>query len=720
MIDGGTRDALSRLWGITSEYHDIHGKLRRASDEAFAAVVRALAREPGADSAEDFRRLAAQRHAAVWARPLDPTGVVWVPRGGRIVARVPTTELGRSVPARLHMEGGDTRAFSLALDEDAVGETTSLDGEQLAAVSLALPGDLPWGFHELEVELPGAERALLIASPERAWQPEGRYWGLFAPLYALWSREGPGVGDFGSLRQLTAMVHEQGGALVGTTPMLAGSYDRPFLPSPYTPLSRLFWNELYLDERSLPGRDREPLRSLLADPTRADEARAQREAPLIDYRDVAAYRRRALDACAEILWQPGSSERDRLERFLEDQPLVDVYARFRARVEEEASGWAHWKEPARDGRLERVDVDPARWRAHVAAQWLCQQQLESIDSDTPGAGLGLYLDFPVGVHREGFDTWRWPRLFAAGPSLGAPPDALFSGGQNWGFPPLMPEGLREDRYDYMRACLRHHLKRAGVLRIDHVMAFHRLFWVPEGSPPTDGLYVRYPAEELYALVVLESHRYEALVLGEDLGTVPDEVRGAMRDHGLLRMHVAQFALNPEAERVMEPSPGDAVASLNTHDTPTFAGFWREIDLDAFAEIGCLDEEEVAEKRRQRARVRERLPAYLERRGRLDPAPGAAAGAGDAEASADLEAVVRGCHEELAAGEAKVLIANLEDLWLEDRPQNVPGTSFERPNWRRRLRRSVEEIVNDPELRDALARLDAKRGARDSGGSSSSG
>ncbi len=333
---------------------------------------------------------------------------------------------------------------------------------------------------------------------------------------------------------------------------------------------------------------------------------------------------------------------------------------------------------------------------HLWAQATADEQIGAAGSGQ----AGLYLDLPVGSHPGGFDTWRWPELFAGGIAVGAPPDTLFAGGQNWDFRPLVPERSRAEGHAHFAACLRHHLRHASVLRIDHVMALHRLYWIPAGMPPTEGVYVRYPHEEFHATVCLEASRAGVPIVGEDLGTVPPEVREALAEHGMLRSFVGQFAVRLDEGAPFGEIPADAIASLNTHDTPTFAGFWHERDLDVFAEIGCLDADAIAAMRATRAAMRRELPALLAARGLLDRADGA-----------HLGDVLRAVHRALAESPARLLMVNLEDLWLEERPQNVPGTGFERPNWRRPLALSIDQIERDPALARALGEIAAWRGRR---------
>ena len=268
------------------------------------------------------------------------------------------------------------------------------------------------------------------------------------------------------------------------------------------------------------------------------------------------------------------------------------------------------------------------------------------------------------MNPDSYDLWRERRSFAPGISAGAPPDVFFTKGQDWGFPPLHPENIRADGYRYLRDYLRHHMQYAGLLRIDHLMGLHRLYWVPQHLGPREGVYVRYPAEELYAIYSLESNRHRTVLVGEDLGTVPDYVRPAMAKHSVHRLYVAQYEAQPEPERAAAAAGSlGAIASLNTHDMPTFTAFWTGADLKDRQEMGLLDEAGVRKESERRAAIRAGMIHRLRDAGWLGR-------------DEDVQAVLRACLQLLANSDAEVVLANLEDLWGATEPQNRPGT------WRR--------------------------------------
>ena len=639
----GALHELAAAAGVQRSYTDTRGRRHTASAAALTAALRALGHdvaESGSGAAEALRALAAER----LRQTVEPVAVAW----GKAPPRIPVT-----VPA-----GADRVRWTVALEAGGeVAGTQRIEELPRTATGCALPlPALPHGYHRAHVEVGGrAASTLILAAPRRAHAGPARSWGVFLPLYAAPGPFGPG--DFTRMRRLLAWTAGLGGDLVGSTPLHAAFLDRPFEPSPYLPVSRLYWNELYIDPEAVPERAAAP---------RAGELIAAAAVPgddrLIDYRAAMAAKRRVLEA---LLGALHGRRLEAFERHLRDHPDLGEYAAFRARCEREGGGWRDWSEPP-------AAADPAAARYHAYAQWLCAEQLAAVCTGEAGP----YLDMPLGVHPGGYDTWRHRDAFAEGISVGAPPDDFFLGGQDWGLAPLHPDGLRRSGHAYPIACIRALLRHAAAARIDHVMGLHRAYWVPHGLAATDGVYVRYPAQELYAVLCIESHRHRTRLVGEDLGTVPDAVRRTMSAHGLLRTFVLQTQLGTGADP-FDQVPSAAMAGMNTHDMPTFAGFW--------------DADTAADERR------ETLRAAVARRG---------------HAAADGPQVLDACLQELAASDARALLVTLEDMWWEHARQNVPGTTTEHPNWRRRARHAVEELDRVPGLAPRLRRIaDLRRGER---------
>ena len=729
MADGErpTLHRLARLHGVQATYRDGCGRWRRAPPDAVRAILRALGAPLGAARPTDLRAATAARRRAMWSRPVEPVVVAWGGRRADFLLRLPETASGSLACCRLRLEDGSTRSWTVGADDVPAVDSATADRTRYVARRVPLPTGLPEGYHDLHVEIGSRTwRALVIAAPVRAYDDGERTWGAFLPLHALHSAGSWGVGDFGDLDTLAEWVGEQGGRTVALLPALAAFLgERPFEPSPYLPVSRLFWNELHVDPRRLPEFEQcEPARRLVASRAFRRRVDALRAESLVDYRGAMATRRQVMELLAHSIEERPDRRREELRAWAKQHPVAHEYAAFRAIGERLERPWPAWPAAMRpeEIRVESADGDAIRY--HVYAQWATARQVAQLARDAGARGVGLYLDVPVGVHPDGFDVWRHPALFARAAALGAPPDPLFADGQDWSAPPSHPEAARQDRYAYFRAALAHQMAPATAVRLDHVMGLHRLFWIPRGGTAADGAYVRYPADELYAIVCLESHRHRTRVVGENLGTVPRHVNAALSRHGLAQLHVAQFGIAPAAADPLARVPRRAFACMNTHDTPTFAGFVAGSDIDERARRGGLDPDRASRDRHHRQaqvaalrhalrRVPDHGPDEHVHRARARSDSVADTGRSPAEDLAPGQAadanLLRACLERLARSAAGAVIVNLEDLWLESEPQNVPGTgSREYPNWRRRARYGLEVLKALPHVTEVLVRLAGRR------------
>lgn len=696
---GSSLRQLARLHGVQTAYYDVSGLRKEASRESLLRVLRALGTP--AETLRDVPAALRERRQALWQRGVEPVIVAWEGSPAEVKLSLPVQSMSGSLACELKLEGGEVKSWRLDLAGLPTVEAAEIEGVRYVAKSIALPA-VPWGYHELAFQLKRSHlETMIIGAPARAYgapdRAADRVWGVFLPLYALHSRRSWGAGDFSDLEALMDWLNDLGGTVVATLPLLASFLDEPFDPSPYAPVSRLFWNEFYVDVTRVPELARCPAaRSLLASNEVRSHIEGLRSTNLADYRGQMALKRRVLEELARYVFAEASERRVALRRFVDAHPAVEDYARFRAACERRRSPWPEWPEPLRNGVLAPGDYDGETERYHLYAQWVTQEQIQRLSDAAEGNGQLMYLDLPLGVHPHGYDVWRHRDVFAADVSGGAPPDAVFTKGQDWGFPPLHPEKLREQRYRYVIAYLRHHLQRARILRIDHVMGLHRLFWIPRGLDAGDGVYVRYPAQEFYAILTLESHRHKAWIVGENLGTVPSYVNPAMSRHNIHRMYVVHYELASHARRPLRAVSANSVASLNTHDMPPFAAFWKGLDIQDRLRLGLLNGTSARAERRSRQRQRKALVTSFERKGRLSNAP------------PDARSMLRAVLAFLASSPARAVLVNLEDLWLETQPQNVPGTWNEHPNWQRKARHSLEAFRQMPEVVDTLCEIDLLR------------
>ncbi|SFG75685.1 4-alpha-glucanotransferase [Desulfotomaculum arcticum] len=668
---------LASLYNIKTKYTAAGGACRETEPHNLLAILHALGVK--IESPHDLKEALHHRKQELWRRCCEPVVAVCQGSPGFIELRLPAGTAG-CVELACHLENGELHRWNCGLDQFAA-QATKVDGVNYITRFIPIPKALPAGYHRCTLNLPhSTHQLLLIVTPPKAYFPlemkAKRSWGTFMPLYALRSEDNWGAGDFGDLENILKWTGDLGGSFVGTLPLLASFLNEPFEPSPYSPASRLFWNEFYLNINRVAELKHCPsaldLLNSRAFNKRLAELRASR---LVDYRHIMSLKRNLLELLSECLANSDSSRHDELCRWTEANPEVKRYARFRAAMEKRNAPWQQWPDSMRSGKLREEDCDPKAERYHLYVQWLAHNQLQSAAAQANKEWPGLYLDLPLGVHPAGYDVWSRQNLFVLNASCGAPPDLLNSGGQNWDFPPLHPEQIRQQHYDYFIDVLRHHMKQAHILRIDHVMGFHRLFWIPAGQTAKNGVYVGYNAKEFYAILTLESNRQKTVLVGEDLGLVPDTVRKDMKKKKILRMFVLPFELK-RSGRQLKPNqaPAGSLACLNTHDMQPFAAFWRG----------------------SKAADRTALIRYFHNRKQIGAR------------RKNIKGALTCCLNYLSSGPAKIMLVNLEDLWLEKSPQNVPGTTGGYPNWRRKFRKSVEEFTVSPRVKRMLLKVNNLR------------
>lgn len=506
---------------------------------------------------------------------------------------------------------------------------------------------LPVGYHRVEHS---GWTVHLLAAPDRLPAPPRR-WGMTLPLFSLWEGTQSGMGSYAQLGELAQGLAPSGASFVGINPIHAGFPADPGNYSPYAPSHRRRLNTLHVETgHALPG-----------------------SGELIDYTPTIRAKRAALeDTFASFSGHPdfeawrgegGAS----LELFVTHQALSEVYGGY----------WMAWPEPYQDPFSPQVQIFARerrqRLRFHAWAQWMAERQLAEANerAKTAGMDFGLYLDIAVGTHPSGAETWAERGLFAQGVSLGAPPDLLGPSGQRWGLAPMRPDVLRATGYAAFAQTLRQQLKFCGLLRIDHILGLERSFWLPDNLP---GLYVTMPRDELLAVLRIEASRAGASVIGEDLGTIPDGLQGALAASGVMGCRVAMFNRDWEGTGEFLPAnayTSTALASWGTHDLPTWQGWRHGRDIDWRAQLGEVDDEPTA-----RAERAEEVRAF-------DALTG----------GSDIDAM----HNFLAHCASMLVAVQGEDLAGAVEQTNLPGTVYEHPNWCRRLPISISGLISAPSL-----------------------
>ncbi|WP_181704708.1 4-alpha-glucanotransferase [Chthonobacter rhizosphaerae] len=690
---GAEGDALARLadaYGIEPSFVDANGATVETSDEIRRALLAAM----GVDLSDVAGALARLEEEA--AGRLLPPVIVARPADGRV-----RISLSRPVAGRWR-----------AVAEDGAEREGAVDG---GALDL---GDLPFGYHRLDLQADGtATEATLVVTPGACWLPEGltegrRLWGVSVQLYLLKSEANWGIGDYADLVLLVEALADEGCAVVGLNPLHAQFMDAPEDASPYSPASRLLLNILNIAVPLLPEAADPDVAAWIGSDAVTDRIAAARATPLVDYTAVADLKLEALRRCHQAFRRASDPDRamaferfraergDRFERAALFLALRDHFAR-----EEDNPDWHRWPEPFRDpGSAEvrrfaeehRDAVDFFAW-----TQWVADGQL-AMAADAARAGgmaIGLYRDLAVGADLAGAETWANAAAVLDGVEVGAPPDLFNPAGQSWGLPPFHPRRLREEGYRSFIDLVRANMRHAGGLRIDHVMGLQHLYCIPKGSSPREGAYLGYPVDDLLGVLALESARNRCLVVGEDLGTVPEGFRDRMADAQVLSYRVLAFEKDEETGGFAPTGayPVLSVAVAASHDLATLKGWWQARDVQAKDALGLYpDEAEATRQRELRDRERRELATLLHREKLLAT-----------EGPIRVESFVDAAHRHLSLTTSALAVVQLDDITGEKDQVNIPATDRETPNWRRKYAETVERLATSGAFAH-IARLMAER------------
>ena len=737
---------LSERVGIAAEYYDISGTRHFTLDSTRRAILGAMGF--AVESREALAQSLTQWDEASWRRPCEPVQVVRQGTGPASVACCLALEDGRERAVVVHWKLSDETGEPVRSGEAGPGlsalEVRFLEGKRHVRLGVPLPEELPLGYFTLALQAEGLVGGAtgtmrIIVSPPHCYLPPSvdvhrPVWGLALQLYSLSSPRNWGCGDFTDLSQVVDWAgKELGAGLIGLNPLHALRNTSPHHTSPYAPLNRLALNELYINLEKLPEffASQDAQRQYQSAEFQ-QKLKALREHRRVEYEAIAQAKRVMLDlAYRQFLKEhydgeepnlvPKTARAKLLERFIqsEGEPL-ELYAIFQTLEEErkliqsKTATWREWPKqflapgpPVREyGKRHRKRV-----RFFQYIQWIAAEQLQEVRRRAEEAGMpiGLYNDLALGAERTGAEVWMYQSVLALEADCGAPPDAFAPEGQNWGLPPVNPLALRASGYELLIRLLRANLRFGGAIRLDHVMALCRLFWIPRGKPASEGTYVHYPFEDLLAIVALESVRAKTLVIGEDLGTVPDWVREQLGKAKVLSYKVFYFERRDDGSwKAPHDYPEQSLAVVTTHDLPTLTGFWSGEDIQVRAGLGAFRDEGA---RRQawdeRQQDKSRMLQALKSEGLLpeglseDPA----------SAPAMTPALCRAIHLYLAKSRSAVVLANVEDGLEELAQTNLPGTVEQHPNWSRKYALSIDGFLSDARLRDLGAALRSARPLR---------
>ncbi len=715
-------DLAARLWRIDPEYWDIWGRKHITSDETKRAILRSLGVR--AESAETLRvSIEAHRHKE-WTRLAPPCLVVTEGAAVELPLHAPAELSQETARIEIHEEHGTSRTLEFSLANYPECGATDLNGRHYTRKQVPLPAGLPTGYHQVDIRLGGLEHSTrLIVAPARAYASPAlaggaKAAGIALALYGVRSARNWGCGDLRDLHGVVDWVAEDAHAsFIALNPLHAIYNRRPYNTSPYLPECIFYPNYLYLDVESIEDfRASRRAQRLWSQPETQRQLAALRDSEYVEYEQVAAWKLRFLKlAFAGFLREhrEGSARALEFSRFLADEgDLLRRFATYCALDEylharhPDLWTWPDWPAPYQDpDSPETQAFRKKHWRLFLFygyVQWQLSLQLAAAQSYARERGLsiGLYHDLALATDRFGADLWAQRRFFASGCRVGSPPDDFSPKGQDWGFPPPCSDAHRDDGYRLFTESIRKNCRYGGALRIDHVMRFFRLFWIPEGTDATAGAYVRENYEDLIRILALESVRQRVVIIGEDLGTVEPFVRETLDRFGILSYRLFYFEKRADKTfKTFAEYPERALVSSTTHDLPTLAGFWTGEDIEARRGAGMFPDDTVYRRQvRERAAEKQKmldllhsldlLPGYVPRSAEFLP-----------EITGELHNAVIGF---LALTPSQLLAVNQEDLTKETAQQNLPATTWQYPNWSRKMKFTLEQLRTEPVARDFVA------------------
>jgi len=595
---------------------------------------------------------------------------------------------------------------------------------------------ISWGYHHLEIideknNTLGKQKWIIV--PSQCYRPEllnhSRIWGSAIQLYSLRSENDWGIGDFKSLEALIEWAQKNNLDTIGLNPLHALNLRHPQSASPYSPLSRLHVNALYLSIESIPEFDlwkqQHKTRWEMEIKPTVDNLNQPNQ---VNYPDVCNVKLSVLKELY-IIFKQNELETLKFKNYLRNQDKhIKPFACFQWLIEKfDGKPWFQWPEPYCQGNIEAIEVLEKDYMDQIEfymyLNWQSQCQLEAASIQAQKLPLGLYLDLAVGAGLDGYDVWQNQALFATDMSVGAPPDPLAPDGQNWGLPPLIPYKLKASGYQLFIDILKANMKAAKALRIDHVAGLFRLYWIPSGEKTnkesfgnSDGTYIHYNFDDLLGILALESHRNKCLIIGEDLGTIPQEVKTGLDEKGLLSYKVARWERywddHHNGQPYIPPShyPQKALVTFSTHDTSTILGQFTGWLFHCWARLHKISSEERDRLLMNKEGENRALVNKLKEEGLLGEEITFEAIQESLQhlPSPLFQDVINALHKFMAKTPSDLVLFQFEDVLQIESQVNVPGTSdgdsevahksnARFTNWRQRLPVSIESLETHPDI-----------------------
>ena len=716
--------------GIESHYTDAWGKPAAIDPSTKTKLLGVMGYEVA--DLQKLQEQVEQDNKNVWLSPLNPVQVLRQGDALQIAIRLPIELVNDSFTITLSTEQGEQLNHQVVPTDGQLVNVAQVDGIEFQEYVVDLPIELPLGYHNLALQLDGDDIASmrLIMAPLSCYKPATllagqKVWGLSVQLYCLRSETNWGVGDFSDLAYLLEKAAKQGAHFVGLNPIHALYPANPDACSPYGPSSRRWLNFIYIDVTNLDGYHSEATQQVVNSAAFQQSLQTARDAELVDYPTVTRLKLQALSCVFDFqnsqYLTKNSKQNRAFKAFVEEggeslQTLAvyDALQEHLAAQGKPAWGWPVFPEELSDFHKPAVATfskkHAKRIKFFLWLQWQAAIQLAAANDVATANNMciGLYRDLAVGVSEGSAEIWGNKDLYCTQASVGAPPDILGPLGQNWGLPPMDPEKLYTQQYQPIIDLFSANMRATGALRIDHVMALLRLWWVVKGDTAKQGGYVYYPVDDLLAILALESHKNQSLVIGEDLGTVPDEIREKLADNGVYSYRVFFFEQAKDGG-FYSPShyPVQSMSTLTTHDMPTLTGYWHCYDLEMGKELGLYPTDEILQtlydsRHENKQAILDTLHGHQSVGNEVGH---------DVNYVAMSKALNFGMQLHMAGGSSELLSLQLED-WLQmDKPVNIPGTFKEYPNWQRKLTRNLQDIFVDPTLNElAFALTEARKNA----------